>query len=282
MRLRTGSTGAIVGIILALAARTSPAGEELVFGVHPFMPAEKVFEAFSPLTEYVSDVVERPVRLEIAKNYQAHIEAVGNNERDIAYLGPVPYIRVVDGHGAKSILAQLEVNGKTTFRGAIVVRRESPLKSLADLTGKRFAFGDESSTMSHLVPWFMLSSAGAPKTKLAGFEHLPNHEAVGLAVLSGMFDAGAIKESIFRKHEKRGLRVLTWTVPIANHVLVARSDLPEAIQRMLRTALLRLDTSADGLNILRAIKPSITALVPGDDGDFDSLRTVLASLRING
>jgi len=282
MRSVTRSIGAILGILLALSARPGVTAEDLVFGVHPFMPADRLLAAFTPLTGYLSEAVERPVRIDIAKDYQAHIEAVGNDERDIAYLGPVPYVRAVDGFGAKPILAQLEVNGETTFRGAIVVRRGSPLKTLADLTGKRFAFGDISSTMSHLVPWYMLASAGAPKSRLAGFEHLPNHDAVGLAVLSGMFDAGAVKESVFRKQEKRGLRVLTWTVPIANHVMVARSDLPEETRRKLRAAALRLNDSADGIAVLRAIKPSITALVPGNDRDFDSLRRILAALQVNG
>jgi len=282
MRSRSGSIGAIVGIILAVAARPIAASEELVFGIHPYMPAENLITAFSPLTGFLSAVVGRPVRMEIAKDYLAHIEAVGNDQRDIAYLGPVPYVRVVDGHGAKPILAQLEVNGKTTFRGAIVVRRDSTVTGLADLAGKRFAFGDKGSTMSHLVPWFMLNSAGAPKRSLAGFEHLPNHEAVGLAVLSGMFDAGAVKESVFRKQEQRGLRVLTWTAPIANHVLVTRSDLPEADQQKLRTALSRLHDTAQGITVLRAIKPSVTALVPAADGDFDHLRAILASLEGRG
>lgn len=282
MRVRSVLIGAVIGIVSVFSARPGLTSEELVFGVHPFMPADKLFETFTPLTGYLSDVAGQPVRIEIAKDYQAHIEAVGNDQRDIAYLGPVPYVRVVDGHGAKPILAQLEVGGKTTFRGAIVVRHDSPVKVLKDLAGKRFAFGDKSSTMSHLVPWSMLISAGAPKASLAGFEHLPNHEAVGLAVLSGMFDAGAVKESVFRNQENRGLRVLTWTAPIANHVLVARSDMPDATRNKLQAALMRIHESADGVAVLRAIKPSVTALVPANDGDLDHLRKILAGLRGRG
>jgi len=282
MRVVNHSIGAIIGIFLALSALPGRAAEGLVFAVHPFMSADKLFEAFTPLTRYLSERVDQPVRIEIAKDYRAHIEAVGNDQRDIAYLGPVPYIRVVDAHGVKPILAQLEVNGETTFRGAIVVRRDSSLKTLGDLNGRRFAFGDNSSTMSHLVPWSMLISAGVPKHSLAGFEHLPNHEAVGLAVLSGMFDAGAVKESVFRKQEKRGLRVLSWTAPIANHVLVTRADMPKPIRQKLQAAVLRLNDFADGVAVLRAIKPSITALVPGNDRDFNSLRSILAALQVNG
>lgn len=253
-------------------------GEELVFGLHPFMQTTDLLRSFTPLTEYLSNAVGRPVRIEIAKDYQAHIEAVGENRRDIAYLGPVPYVRVVDAHGPKPILAQTEVEGNNTFRGAIIVRRDGKLETLADLAGKRFAFGDPNSTMSHLVPYYMLREAGITKNELGGFEHVKNHAAVALGVLSGMFDAGAVNESVFREYEQRGLKVLAWTAPIATHVFVTRSDMPERTVRVLRQAMLKLREETYGSVILHAIKPSLTDLTPGKDSDFDNLRTILRTL----
>jgi hypothetical protein len=42
----------------------------------------------------------------------------------------------------------------------IIARNDSNIRTLADLAGKRFAFGDPNSTMSHFVPRTVLAGAG--------------------------------------------------------------------------------------------------------------------------
>ncbi len=276
--IRTRRALLLLPLLLASHSGGAFSEEELVFGVYPFAPPTELFEKFTPLVTYLSTALDRPIRIETTRDYQSHIRAVGENRRDIAYLGPVPYVRTVAAYGPKPILAQLEVNGMNTFRGVIVVRRDSELEALSDLAGKRFAFGDPESTMSHLVPRYMLLEAGIGVDELSGFEHLRNHRAVAMGVLAGMFDAGAVKASVLRQFEQRGMGVLAWTPPIATHVLVARSDLPEQTLRLFREALARLRQQAVGPALLRAIKPSATALRPGTDGDFDELRAILRAL----
>ncbi|MCP4695598.1 MAG: phosphate/phosphite/phosphonate ABC transporter substrate-binding protein [Gammaproteobacteria bacterium] len=276
-------SGRIPHVLLLLQLLAFPLGEavskeEMIFGIYPFMQPAELLKKFTPLTEYLSSVIGRPIRIEIVKDYQTHIQMTGENRRDIAYLGPVPYVRTVEKYGSKPILALLEVNGKNTFQGVFIVRRDSKLKSLSDLAGKRFAFGDPDSTMSHLVPWYMLLKAGVGKDKLGEFECLNNHKAIAMGVLAGMFDAGAVKESVFRQFEARGLRALARTLPIAAHIFVTRSNMPEQTLHALRQAIAKLGQEADGPAILHAIKPSVTALKPGKDSDFDKLRSILQAL----
>ncbi|MCP4042641.1 MAG: phosphate/phosphite/phosphonate ABC transporter substrate-binding protein, partial [Gammaproteobacteria bacterium] len=237
--------------------------EELVFGLHPFLPPAELINRFAPLMEYLSVATGLPIRIEIVKDYRTHILAVGEDRRDIAYLGPVSYVRTVQSYGPKPILAQLEVNGENSYLGVIVVRRDSTLKSLSDLGEKRFAFGDPDSTMGYLVPRYMLLKAGIDGDELGGSEHLKNHKSVAMAVLAGMFDAGAIKESVYRRFEEQGLRVLAWTPPIATHLFVARANLPQPTLHTLREAFVRLGSEPDGPAILRTIKPAVSGLRPG-------------------
>ncbi len=268
--------------LLVLYAGDAVAEEELVFGCHPFLPATELLERFTPLTQYLSSATGHPIRIEFAKDYPAHIQTVGEDRLDIAYLGPAPYVRVVAAYGAKPILAQLEVNGRDTFKGVIVVRRDAGIEILSNLAGKRFAFGDSGSTMSHLVPRYVLLQAGVDHDELAGFEHLGNHEAVAMGVLAGMFNAGAVKESVFRRFEGRGLKALAWTPPIATHVFVTRADMPEQTLRALREAFAGLGRKADGLSVLRSIKSSVTGVRSGEDGDYDDLRSILQVLNEAG
>ncbi len=256
--------------------------ESLILGLHPFLSSVELFKRFSPLAEYLTFALRRPVQIKIAPSYAAHIDEVAGNKLDIAYLGPAPYIRVVDSFGPRPLLARLEMHGKTTFQGVIIVRHDSEIKSLADLVGKRFAFGDPASTMSHLVPRFQLIQAGITADRLEDFEFTNNHVNVALSVLLGMFDAGAVKETIFEQYQARGLKILARTPAITNHVFVARTDMSQKTIKELRYAFLHLQNTPFGPTILRAIKPSVTGLVPAQDEEFDGLRRIIKILSQQG
>lgn len=255
----------------------SNAGDRLVFAVHPYLPATEIYEKFGPLVKYLSNELGEPIEIEISLDYQNHVVEIGKDNVDIAYMGPASYVKMVDMYGRKHLLARQENEGKPTFHGVIIVRKDSPLNSLSDLAGKRFAFGDPESTMSHLVPRYMLWKAGITLDKMSGYAFLSNHHNVALGVLAGDFDAGAVKEDVFGEYEKRGLRELARTPEMPDHVIVATNRLsPDKIQK-LRDTLHSLPGKEAGRNILNSIKPSIS-LVPAKDEDYDNLREILKAL----
>ena len=254
------------------------ADEALIFAVHPYLPATELVKRFAPLADYLGRGIGQPVTLKISKDYKEHIDLVGRGDADIAYMGPASYVRMTDRYGIKPLLARLEIMGKPVFKGAIIVRRESKIHDLADLAGKRFAFGNPASTMSHLVPRYMLIDEGVEISELAGYTHLKTHNNVALSVLVGDFDAGAVKEEVFYKYEERGLRALAWTPAISEHVFVAGSALSPKKADVLRTALYNLKNTGEGEEIMKGIKNTMTAMVPAKDGDYDNLRHILRTL----
>ena len=269
-------------LLLALSPNTFsgnvPAKEPLILAVHPYLPVKEIVTRFTPLADYLGKEIGRPVSVRVGSDYQEHIAYVGKDEADIAFMGPAPYVTMVAKYGKKPILARLETDGNPLFRGYFVVRQDSPLKTLADLKGKRMAFGDRDSTMSHLVPQYMLEQAGVTLDKLADHKFLGSHNNVVLAVLSGDFDAGAVKDEVFDKYAKQGLRALVDTPYYSDHVFVTRSTLAPGMIQALRSAMLRLKDTPGGREILEAIKPHTTALVPAADTDYDNLRQVLKAL----
>lgn len=268
----------ILGLALNALSNSAGADDALILGVHPYLPPKDLIKRFEPLAGYLGKAIGRPVEVRIGRNYDDHIEAIGKERIDIAFMGPVSYIKLVEHHGKKPILARLETNGLPTFRGTIVTRRESPLKTLAELKGKRFAFGDPDSTMSHLVPEHMLLMAGVRRKDLAEYRFLGGHHNVVLAVLAGDFDAGAVKDEVFREYAPKGLRALAETPAFSDHVFVTRATLPADTVQTLRAALLRLKTLPEGAAIMQSIKKDMTALIPAADNDYDNLRTVVKAL----
>lgn len=249
--------------------------EPLILAVHPYLPAAEIITRFTPLADHLARAVGRPIKVRIGSNYAEHINTIGEDRVDIAYMGPVSYVKLVDRYGKKPLLARQEVGGQPYLRGVIVTRHDSPLRTLASLKGKRFAYGDPDSTMSHIIPQSMLQRAGVPDRALSHRAFLGSHHNVVLAVLSGDYDAGAVKEEVFQAQAPKGLRALATTPPVADHNLVASSRLPAALTETLRHALWRLKDTPQGLSIMNALHPNMTALVPALDTDYDSLRAAI-------
>ena len=258
------------------------ARDHLILGIHPYKSPTILIKAYTPLADYLSRTIGLPVKIVISKNYKSHIEAVGEDKLDLAYMGPASYVRLIDKFGKKPLIACQEVNGKPTFQGKIIVRKDSRLESLKQLKGKNFAFGDPASTMSHLVPRYMLYQAGIKTDNLGRYKFLGSHDNVALSVLAGDYDAGAVKEAVFYKYESRGLRVLETTPALTEHNFVASNKLESATVEKLRQAFYALDKNAEGKTILASIKPGITAMRPVKDGDYENLREILRSLKSIG
>lgn len=262
-------------------ALSAPArGEQpLKLGVHPYLPATELVEKFTPLAKHLAQKTRRGVVIHISKDYQEHLEKAGRDEFDIAYMGPASYVSMVDAYGQKPLLARLEVAGKPEFRGMIIVQKDSPLKDLSELKGRKFVFGDPNSTMSYIVPRYMLFLAGIKLNQLKSYKSMSNHNNVALAVLAGDFDAGAVKEGAFNKYKDRGLRILALSPAISEHVFVASSKLSPALLKTIASALLALKGDPGGKKILASIKPTVTGMVPARDRDYDNLRIIIKTVK---
>ena len=195
-------------ILLLVPVHPGLAAEPLILSVHPYQSATKLLQAYTPLAEYLRGELGIPVQIQIAPDYAVHVQRIGENEVDLAYMGPASYVELVDKYGKKPIIARQYINGIPTFQGKFITRKDSAIHSIADLNGKRFAFGDKGSTMSHLVPQYMLIEANV-QLKTAKF--LGSHDNVALGVLTGDYDAGAVKEAIFYKYAARGLKAIATT-----------------------------------------------------------------------
>jgi phosphonate transport system substrate-binding protein len=249
----------------------------LVLGFMPYLNAEHLHQKYQPLADYLSRQLGRELVIRVAKDYAEHNTKTGQDLIDIAFLGGSPYVEVTARHGPKPLLARYEFAGKPHFRSVIFVARDSPLRRLEELRGKRVALGSKHSTLSSQVPVYQLLQAGVTLDDLSGHEHLRNHENVLLGVEYGDFDAGAVAEEVFEQYAKQGgIRALAYSQELSTHLFVTRKDLPQPLQQALQQALFRLGSAAEGKAVLQAIDPRLTGFVPVTDADYDPLRQILA------
>ncbi|MEJ2213106.1 MAG: phosphate/phosphite/phosphonate ABC transporter substrate-binding protein [Gammaproteobacteria bacterium] len=272
---RINRPGILICILLILLPAFSYA--DLILGVHPYIDAESIKKRFAPLAQYLSVNLGTNIEVRVGKDYESHIETIGHDNIDIAFMGPASYVGLTQKYGKKPLLARLEANGKPSFSGHIIVRKESPLQKIEDLKNTFFAFGDKNSTMSTLVPQSVLQKQGIGLDDLAGYRHFKGHKNVAIAVLAGDADAGAVKEEILTQYESRGLRSLIKLPDISEHLFVTSSDLHPALINKIRGLLLAINQPTQIKGLLQPIKKKITGLVEVKDSDYDSLRELIGT-----
>lgn len=272
----------IIVIPLLLLTNTSVFSETLILGVHPYRPADQLKSMFRPLADYLAERLDQPVEIRIGSSYEEHLDAIATRKIDIAYIGPALYVEFVDKYGVPGLLARLEVNGKPVFHGTVIARSGSDIEKLQDIKGRHFAFGSKKSTMSYQLPKYLLAEQRINLSDLAGHRFFGSHDNVAMAVLSGVSDAGAVKEAIFEKYRDRapGLKAVEITPEISEHLFITPTEVSSEIQIKLKQALLALTRDyPETARVLHPIKNTITALVNVKDSDYQTLRRTLTKVK---
>ena len=272
-RLQTAILLCIVLFATALLPNQAAwAKDALVMGVHPYKPVQELHKMFKPIADYISQKLGVPVELTFGKSYEDTAEKLGKGEIDFSFLGPTTYAKFSGIYHLKP-LVQIVNNGKPSFDGVIVVKKGSPIKTIKDLKGRSFAFGDRNSTLTHVVPLYMLMNEGITVRDLGKHAFVGSHDNVALGIITGMFDAGGLMPDIAKKYEEQGLVVIVKQPELPEHVFAATKSMNPATFKKIQDALLTMDPA-----LYKNIKGSLTALQKFNDKDFDGLRKILGKV----
>ncbi len=268
----------LVGLLLLGSNQTAEAKDpiNLTFGIYTSVKPTAMIKKFRPLTRAIeknmSGELNRKVNIQfkVAPTYEAGITNITKGQVDFSRFGPASYIEALKENDKILLLAAESKKGSKIAQGVICVREDSPIKTVADLKGKSFAFGSELSTIGRYLSQHHLLENGVTATNLSEYEYLGRHDAVGAAVGAGRFDAGALKEKTFNKLKSSGtpLRELA-RFPNAPQSWIAREGLDEEVQGALKKALFSI-TDEKALGAINADE-----LVSGDPGDYVLVRTAM-------
>nr|WP_325263750.1 phosphonate ABC transporter substrate-binding protein [uncultured Rhizobium sp.] len=134
------------------------------------------------------------VKLFPSPNYNGVIQGLLGGTIDIASMGAASYaaIALKDDKAVDPILTYTGSDGSSGYYSIMVARKDSGIKTLADLKGKKIGFADPDSTSGYLVPNVALpKEIGMPvKQYFSDTGFGGGHENLVLAVLDKKFDAG--------------------------------------------------------------------------------------------
>jgi ABC-type phosphate/phosphonate transport system substrate-binding protein len=122
----------------------------LRFGVSRAHAGPKLVEGARLLAAALEGQLDTRVSLEIYDHYEEVLDAILKARLEMAWMPPLLHERA--GAGGAHLVAVSQRGGALQFRSALLVRRESSFRELADLRGARAAWSDRHSASGHLYP----------------------------------------------------------------------------------------------------------------------------------
>jgi phosphonate transport system substrate-binding protein len=255
----------------------------LRIGFVPAEDAQQVMQNAQPIVDILQKQLGMEVQPFVAADYTGVVEALRVNKLDIAFLTPASYVLAKNEANIKVILKS-ERKGIPSYYAAIITRADSGIKTLDDLRGKTFAFGDALSTTGNIFPRKMFKERGIDPTRdFKQILYSGGHDATVLAVLNGKVDAGATyanspdsQDSAWSRYLKnpgdvKKIRAIAFSEPIPADNLVINGNLDERIAQKVEESFLALSRDPKGKQMMRELY-QIDGFVPATDRDYDSVR----------
>jgi len=223
----------------------------LVFGVIPFLGPRALKTRMEPLLTYLSRKLGRPVELNVAPDYEALARLMDEERVSIAWFSHASYEHLGFGKPWKVICRPVQ-NDSVEYFGKIIVRADSPFRTIGDLEGRTFAYVERNSGSGFFFPNKLFTSLNIDPLRFFGkvvFTH--SHVTSIEGVVRGVYDAAAVytitPDSGTASMAER-VRYIATTGPIPYDPLVARANLPPHLAASITSALLsmHLDPSASG------------------------------------
>ncbi len=250
--------------IHAFLASAAVAKQPLILGLNEGGTPGTIQREMAPLMKHLNTSPDISVTTKVYPNHDELVKALRDKQVDLAFLGAVKY---VEAHYEFGVIPIVEEG--TNVRSAIAVPLNSPIQTIGALKGKRFAFGYEDSTTTHLIPVLLLSKHGLKEKDVKGTfaGHQPQKTIDDM--LAGRYDAAAVSDYFLARNKSR-LRVLEESEPFAGPPIVARKDMSEAIRREVQRMFLSYNPPAEAA--LFHFGKGATAVT---DADYNRIRFLL-------
>jgi phosphonate transport system substrate-binding protein len=272
-----------VGLVVYACGNSGAKTKALRVGFVPAEDAQQVMQNAQPIVEILRKELGMEIQPFVATDYTGVVEALRVNKLDVAFMAPASYVLAKNEADIKVILKS-ERKGIPYYYAAIITRADSPIKSLDDLRGKTFAFGDSLSTTGHVFPRKMFKERGIdPVRDFKQILYSGGHDATVLAVLNGKVDAGATyanspdsKDTAWMRYLKnpedvKKIRAIAFSEPIPADNLVVSGSLDPSIIKKIEEVFIGLSRDPKGKEMLRELY-QIDGFVPATDKDYDSVR----------
>jgi len=210
------------------------------------------------------------------ETYDDTVIALVEGRITMAFLGPLTYLHAKAEYQVIPLLKVITEKGDPFYNSVIVTKKNSPFKQLSDLKGQSIAFASLKSTSGNLIPRYFLSANGIHLREIKNFNNFNYHDSVVKWVLKGIYDAGAVRESVAEKYIPQGLEIIAKSGPIPTGPLVISPLTSYTVVEMIKTVLLDMNKTEQGQAVLKKIDPEyMGGFAEADDFDYAHIRKMI-------
>ena len=229
-----------------LGSRNNP----FKIAIVPSGQAAKALDSAKPVAKCIEQKAKIFVDVQVPNSYIAVVEAIGAQKVDMAFGDIVSFLIAKNKFGVEPLL-QIVRYGSHSYQSAIFVKENSPIKTVNDLNGKKFAYSDASSASSYIFPSILMKKNNK---KFAQEVPTGSMDASIIALMQGQVDATAAYyngpdlkngkindarsrvENIYPNISKE-TRILWLSKPIPNEPVYVRKGLSKDLKEKLSVAI---------------------------------------------
>jgi len=255
---------------------STPTHKDYRFAVHPLHNPERLFSLYGPLVDRLNAAIpEAHFTLEASRNYEEFDKKLYGRQFDLALPNPYQTVNALR-HGYRVFG---KMGDDEQFRGILLVRRDSPIRAVADLKGKVVSFPAKTALAAAMLPQHFLQEHGLP---IGAYEarYVGSQESSIMNAYLGDAAAAATWPPpwiAFQKdHPGRAaqLKVQWRTEPLPNNGLVARDDFPPHLLNKVAAILFSLHQRADGRVLLERLP--LSRFEPASEATYRPVRDFVA------
>lgn len=242
--------------------------------------APNMFRVYERIAQYISQQLYMPTDLQVARS----MAGFERGEIDIAFICGLPYVRLKQRFPllitpfAAPVLQGERYQHRPIYFSDVIVRRDSPFTTFAELRGRRWAYNVDDSQSGYGITRHTLLLMGETHGYFSKVVAAGWHEVAIQMVAAGKVDASAIDSQTlavaFRDHPELAerLRVIATLGPSTIQPIVAAARLPMSLREDVRTVLLSMGDDSDTRATLD--RGFIDHFTPITDTDYDDIRAM--------
>ena len=219
----------------------------LVFSYTPVEDPAVYENVFDEFMQHLSKVTGKRVRWFPAESYAAQVEALRSGRLHIAGVatGPTPY--AVNLAGFEPLVSMVRPDGGIGYTLQLITHKDSPIKSVADLKGKKVAHVSPSSNSGDLAPRALFTSQGVTPGKDYEVIFSGKHDNSVMGVVNKDYDAAPVASTVVERMQARGmfkagdLRVVYESAPFPRTAFGVPHNLAPELKAKIKEAFLTFD-----------------------------------------
>lgn len=258
----------IVLLLLMVQANTLSAStdsQHYTFAVVPQQSASRLTKIWAPILHQIEKETGIRLILKTAPNIPEFERRLSLLQYDFAYMNPYHFTVFNQDPGYVAIAKAKDKK----LKGIIVVRKDSEIRALKDLSNKTVAFPAPAAFAASVLPRITLTNMGIEFTS----KYVQTHDSVYINVAQSRYQAGG---GIIRTyasipaHVKKQLRVLWESPGYTPHAIAARPYLAPDISTAVQQALAALDKGKKGKQLLLPL--NIKGFVTAENEEWNDVR----------